>query len=129
MLKSMFFVEYLLWGTKKRLVTAVIMKAMRDAKAMGTMSLYKLIPDAFKMVISLSLDNLPNPIRIDISSEMGMVNIKKDGVNKRKSFDMSKKLIPLLTIRSISWRIFPMSRTNVKTKMMMKNGYDTSRRM
>jgi hypothetical protein len=105
------------------------MKAMRDAKAMGTMSLYKLIPDAFKMVISLSLDNLPNPIRIDISSEMGMVNIKKDGVNKRKSFDMSKKLIPLLTIRSISWRIFPMSRTNVKTKMMMKNGYDTSRRM
>jgi len=125
----MFFVEYLLWGTKKRLVTAVIMKAMRDAKAMGTMSLYKLIPDAFKMVISLSLDNLPNPIRIDISSEMGMVNIKKDGVNKRKSFDMSKKLIPLLTIRSISWRIFPMSRTNVKTKMMMKNGYDTSRRM
>jgi hypothetical protein len=125
----MIFVANLLWGTRKRLVAAVIMKAMMDAKAMGTMSLYKLNPDAFKMVISLSLDNLPNPIRIDIRNETGMVNIKKDGVNKRNSLDISIKLTPLLTIKSMSWRIFPIRRTKVNTKMMMKKGYDISFRM
>jgi hypothetical protein len=79
-----------------------MMKAINDKKATGAMSLYKLIPDAFIMVISLSPDSLPNPIRIDIKSDMGMVKIKNDGVNKRKSFDMSMKLTPLLTIKSIN---------------------------
>jgi hypothetical protein len=127
--KSMILVANLLWGTRKRLVVAVIMKAMMDAKAMGIISLYKLNPDAFKMVISLSLDNLPNPIRIDIRSETGMVRIKKDGVNKRKSLDISMKLTPLLTIKSMSWRIFPIRRTKVNTKIMMKKGYDISFRI
>jgi hypothetical protein len=98
------------------------MKAINDAMATGSISLYKLMPDAFKMLISLSADSLPNPIRIDIRSDMGMVNIRNDGVNKRKSFDMSMKLTPLLTIKSINWRIFPMRRTKVKTKIIMKKG-------
>jgi hypothetical protein len=104
------------------LITAVNIKAMNVAKATGAMSLYKLMPDAFKIVISLSPDNLPKPISIDISSDMGMVNIKKDGVNKRNRFDISMKLTPLLTIKSINWRIFPISRTKVKTKTIMRNG-------
>jgi hypothetical protein len=129
MVKSNFFDSYLLWGTKKMLVTAVRIKAINVAKAIGTMSLYKLTPDTFKIVISLSPDSLPNPIKIDIRSDMGMVRIRNDGVNKRKSFEMSMKLTPLLTIKSINWRIFPIRRTKVKTKMIRKNGYEISFRM
>jgi hypothetical protein len=99
-----------------------MIKAINEARATGPTSLYRLMPDAFRMVNSLSPESLPNPISIDISSDMGMVNIRNDGVNRKKSFDISMKLTPLLTMRSMSCMILPIRRTNVRTKRMRKNG-------
>ena len=53
---------------------------------------------------------------------MGMVNIRKEGIRKSISCAMSLKRIPLLIIKSISCRIFPMSSTKVSTRRIMQNG-------
>jgi hypothetical protein len=62
------------------------------------------------------------PINIDTRRDIGIVNIKNEGNSRRNSLRMSKKLTPLLTIKSISWRSFPMMRTKVRTKRIIKNG-------
>jgi len=96
---------------------------------MGNKSWYKLIPDALKTVISLSPESLPSPINIDIRNAVGIVKTRNEGIKKRISFDISIKLTPLFTMRSISWRIFPIRRTNVNTNSVRKNGIDISFRI
>jgi hypothetical protein len=105
------------------------MNAMMDEKPMGYKNRYRLTPAAFMAVSSLSLENLPSPIRMDISKDMGIVKVSSEGIKKKISFDMSKKLTPLLTMRSMSWRIFPIKRTKVRMKRIMKKGSAISRNM
>jgi hypothetical protein len=60
-------------------------------------------------------------IRMAIKRAIGMVNSIKEGKRKKISLAIVKALIPLLIIKSMICRIFPMSRTKVKiNKMMMK---------
>jgi len=55
-----------------------------------------------------------------------MVNINKEGSKKKTSFIMEKKLIPLLTYKSIICRILPMIKTKVSTNKIMKKTDDVS---
>jgi hypothetical protein len=81
-----------------------------------------LIPEAFNTVISLSEESLPIAIKIAIKRAMGIVNNRKEGKRKITSLAMEKMLIPLLTIKSMIWRIFPISKTKVRTNKIMMNG-------
>ena len=104
-------------------------KAITAAAAMGRAIWYRLTPEAFITVISLSPDSRPSPIRIETSRDMGMVNMRKEGISSRTNFMISRKPTPLLTKRSMSCRILPISRTNVRMKRTMTKGSAISRRM
>jgi hypothetical protein len=60
-------------------------------------------------------------MRMDIKRAIGMVNSMKEGKRKKIILAMVKTLIPLLIIKSMICRIFPMSRTKVRiNKIMIK---------
>jgi hypothetical protein len=60
-------------------------------------------------------------MRMAIKRAIGMVNSIKEGKRKKISLAIVKALIPLLIIKSMICRIFPMSRTKVRiNKMMIK---------
>jgi hypothetical protein len=60
-------------------------------------------------------------MRMDIKRAIGMVNSIKEGKRKKIILAMVKTLIPLLIIKSMICRIFPMSRTKVRiNKIMIK---------
>jgi hypothetical protein len=60
-------------------------------------------------------------IRMAIKSAIGIVNSIKEGKRKKISLVIEKTLIPLLIIKSMICRIFPMSRTKVRINKMMIN--------
>lgn len=70
----------------------------------------------------MSEDNLPTAINMAIKRAMGMVNSMKEGIRKIIIFTIEKKLTPLLITRSIICRIFPISRTKVRTNKIMRKG-------
>jgi hypothetical protein len=60
-------------------------------------------------------------MRMAIKRAIGMVNSIKEGKRKNIILAIIKTLIPLLIIKSVICRIFPMSRTKVRiNKMMIK---------
>jgi hypothetical protein len=60
-------------------------------------------------------------IKMAIRRAMGIVNSMNEGRRKMISLATMKMLIPLLTIKSMIWRILPMSNVKVSmNKMMMK---------
>jgi hypothetical protein len=60
-------------------------------------------------------------MRMAIKRAIGMVNSSKEGKRKKISLAIVKALIPLLIIKSMICRIFPMSRTKVRiNKMIIK---------
>jgi hypothetical protein len=80
------------------------------------------MPEVFRAVISLSEDNLPMAIRIDIKSAIGMVNNIKEGNKKIKILAIEKKLTSLLINKSMICRIFPISKTKVRTNKIITKG-------
>jgi len=80
-------------------------------------------------VISLSLESLPRPISTAIRSDMGIVTVRNEGRMNKTILTTVRTLTPLLTIRSVICRIFPMSRTKVKTRIVIRKGRVISFRM
>jgi hypothetical protein len=90
---------------------------------MGRKSWYKLIPEALKAIISLSLDSLPKVRRVPRRTATGIVMMRKEGEINRKSIRMLERLPPRLTTSSISLRILSIRRIMVKViKPMRKMG-------
>jgi len=61
-------------------------------------------------------------IKMAIKRAIGIVKTIKEGRRKIMIFVMTRTPIPLLTIKSMIWSIFPISRTNVRTNRMIKKG-------
>ena len=79
------------------------------------------MPEVLSAVISLSAENRPMAMRMDIKREIGIVNSMKEGKRKKISLAIAKTLMPLLITKSMIFNIFPMSRTKVRiNKMMIK---------
>jgi 16S rRNA A1518/A1519 N6-dimethyltransferase RsmA/KsgA/DIM1 with predicted DNA glycosylase/AP lyase activity len=79
------------------------------------------MPEVLSAVISLSAENRPMAMRMDIKREIGIVNSMKEGKRKKISLAIAKTLMPLLITKSMICNIFPMSRTKVRiNKMMIK---------
>ena len=79
------------------------------------------MPEVLSAVISLSAENRPMAMRMDIKREIGIVNSIKEGKRKKISLAIAKTLMPLLITKSMICNIFPMSRTKVRiNKMMIK---------
>jgi hypothetical protein len=53
---------------------------------------------------------------------MGIVNNMNEGRRKITSLAMTKMLIPLLTIKSMIWRILPINKVKVSTNRIMMKG-------
>jgi len=64
-----------------------------------------------------------------INSDMGMVNVNKEGSKNKMTLMIEKKLIPLLTYKSIICRMLPMIKTKVSTNKIMKKRDDVSLNM
>ena len=80
------------------------------------------MPEVLRAVISLSAENLPSAMSIETKKAIGIVNISIEGKRKIISLAIVKMLIPLLKTKSMIWRIFPISRTKVKTNKMIIKG-------
>jgi len=61
-------------------------------------------------------------MRMAIKRAIGIVKTIKEGRRKTMIFAITRTPIPLLTIKSMIWSIFPISRTNVRTNRMIKKG-------
>ncbi|OPY92487.1 MAG: hypothetical protein A4E73_01088 [Syntrophaceae bacterium PtaU1.Bin231] len=72
--KRRFFASALPRGMRKKLVRAARPKAIREAASTGAAIWWRLSPQAFKTVNSLSRDRRPIPIRIAMMSARGIVN-------------------------------------------------------
>jgi hypothetical protein len=92
----------------------------RAKTEIGKKSWYKLIPEALKAVISLSLESLPKVRSVPRRTDIGIVRMRKEGEINKKSIRILERLPPRLTTRSISLRILSIRRIMVKVIRPMK---------
>jgi hypothetical protein len=98
------------------------MEAIKATTPMGKRIWKGLIPEAFRAVISCSLESLPRPKRIPSKRAIGTVISKKVGRIKAKSRPIWSRGIPLVTTSSTSFKIRAVRRMKVKAMRPIRKG-------